>query len=276
MDKMCIICQDPFVASDERPDSPMCDDCGRMIGGAAKKREASRGSGGIQGVNPDGTWIQYDKTDEMRLLAEWSDPEFDYHEEDEQRFNDIDLMRLSYWRLRKALNKKGFTDMPDEDLEDGAQDVCVSMLRGLESGVNIESIHGYHWGTVNGVIKGMMEKFVEHRMANVAADVIDIAEALGIRDPYNYGSVESLYEHEKKEPLWTRFTVGELDITFGKQGIHLTQRELTTLRNAITGENKGLYGSTNTKRVLNSIAHKIRENSGGEQAWQEIKEMIDG
>ncbi len=272
----CTICDDTIGIDEDDADastSTMCFDCARMLSNTAKKRDKEVGSGPIKTVDNTGRWVQLESHQQRSFMMSLSNPTVEYHVEGENRFNDFDLLNYSFWRMRRYLDQRGFTDVPGDTIEDYAGDVMVEFLQGIEDCKDIKTIHGWHWSLVKARCKKMMTEWVERRQMNIPEDIIDYAVKHQITDPYNWGAASSIDEHESKLPLWTKLSTEHLDLVFANVGVHLTPAEIKTLR-YVLGEGRDVKNRTdNTKRKLRRIRIKIEE--ADPKVWEQVKSVLE-
>lgn len=275
------------IGGDEYEMSSFCRDCGRMIGIARKRMDERLGSGPIKvRRGKDGKYVDLESWQEYMFMVDESEPSVEFALEDEvdrngepMSFTDIDLAKLSFWRIRKVLVGKGFTDIPYWQIEDHAQSVSLTFLEKLkcagcgmlcyfkepcEVGAPAEDIlnlHAYHWACCKGEAKKLMTEWVERRMAEIPEDVLDVSRAMNMTDEqtaaaWRHGAVELIDVHEKEAPLWKALEVDGLRVEFDNNGIHLSDQEVKTLRNSIlaeSGQSKDGRNKAKVKKILAKI-----------------------
>lgn len=272
---VCQVCEETYdFENNAGLEWPCCQPCARMIGGAAKKRAGEYGGGPIMTLRKDlKTWLRLEPWQQVDVLCdEYRDePKTEYaYEDEDQSFTDVDLLRLSVNRVRRRLNVKGQSDATWVDVEDIADGVIVDFLQGIEDGKEIRSLHGWHWSLVNAHVAQWMTAQRERRLATVSQDVMELAEVMGIRDPYNWGATESISEHKRKEPRWLAWSKGDLSLQFENCG--LTNAEVRILKGAILGDNKGMKGKSWTRRKLKTALSKIEANNP--EMFDKIRTLI--
>jgi hypothetical protein len=115
-----------------------------------------------------------------------------------------------------------------------------------------------------------MTQFIDRRLATIPEDVIDYAATHDIRDPYNWGAVESIAAHERVAPQWTKVNIAGAEVLFSGAG--LTDGEGRALINAMKGENKGLKGKQSTRRKIKSALNKLEANNP--ESFAQVKQLM--
>lgn len=272
--------------------SPFCNDCGMMIAISRKRQDERLGHGRIKTRRAkDGKYVDLESHQEYMYMMGEADPDVEFAMEGELdrngeplSFTDVDLAKLSYWRISRVLRDKGFNEIPWHELEDHAQNVSLTFLEKLkcaqcgklcyigrgtpccdEAGPaeDINSLHAYHWVCCKGEARALMEEWVERRVAEIPQDVLDVARANNITDEslamaWRNGAAESIDRHRRESPLWTRLDIGDLTVEFEKEGIQLTQRQVKTIRNAVLAH----AGASRDGKKPDEIRRIIKEKIG--------------
>lgn len=277
------------VGNDEYELSSFCADCGRMIGISRKRMEERLGSGPIKTRRKkDGKYVDLEAHQEYMYMVDEADPQWEFAMDGETTrdgeplsFTDIDLAKLSMWRIRNVLNNKGFTDIPWHELEDHAQNVSVQFLEklrcqycdalcympgnepcgdGAGPAEDIDSLHAYHWACCRGEAKRLMSEYVDRRKAQLPIDVLDVAQAMNMSDEQLvalwHGATSYLDKHEREQPLWKSLTVEGLTVKFDEAGLNLKPQEVKLLRNAMlahSGTSKEGKNERRVKRLLDKL-----------------------
>ena len=296
------------IGGDTHDLTNFCTECARMISRARKNMEERLGHGKIKTRRAkDGKYVDLESHQEYMFMVDEAEPQWEFAMEGETTrngeplsFTDIDLAKLSMWRIRNVLNNKGFTDIPWHEIEEHAQTVSLTFLEKLKCGgcgtlcympgnepcevaapeTEIDSLHAYHWACCRGEAKRLMTEYVERRKAQLPQDIIDYAEKAGMSDSaliaqYNDGFfVQSIHKHNREAPMWKRLEVDGLVIDFEKAGItNVTPSDIKVLRNALlahAGESKDGKNKDKVKRIIDKMGERAPEAYG--ILMQKVKE----
>lgn len=274
--------------------STFCAECGRMLSRARKNMDERLGHGAIKTRRAsDGKYVDMEPYQEYMYMVNEAEPEVDWEFANEDEvdskgrdvsFNDIDLARLSYWRIKRVLNDKGFNEVPWHEVEDHAQNVSLMFLEKLvcdncgklcafgrnedcgdyQPHGEITYLHSYHWACCKAEAKKIMMEWVERRKAEIPQDVLDIAEAQDMTDEqlvryWRTGAVDYIDRHNREAPLWMSLQVGDLAVKFGEVGVDLSARDIKMLRNAVlaeAGESKDGKNKAKVKKIVDKIGDR--------------------
>lgn len=244
-----------------------CRACTMMFALSREKRERGLGSGGIKSKNKDGRYLDMDIEQEWWLVADDAQPIYEWtgftKDGEPVSMNEQDLMRRAMSRVRHTLNRKGFVDIPHQDVEDAAADVVCEFLERMEDFESepIRDPNAYLWRLCTIKAQQRMQAWVQ--MQRDLAEPIDVMMQRGF-------DVEDVEQPEQHDVPWTKLTDEQLDPVLSGAG--LTVAEFKTLVGALRGTNKGMKGRDSTRRKLRSAVSKLSNNN--EDVYKEFMQVI--